>query len=173
MGIAMSSLIEQFNESVKYYDAQTEAEWQHSAIQTLSKKFTRLAKCTENDAELGELINGMTTFMARYINADYDDGDPGYEEVDAATESIGQMGDALIGAAKPGTFPAGSAKPFNLLAAKLIGLAEEANDTDTDKAYQDQADKVSEIADAIQRMEAAPMALDKDIAASKKLSLNL
>jgi hypothetical protein len=124
-------------------------------MSSLCRKFTLLAKSSPNDAELKELVGAMANFMTDYIGRPYND-DSDSEAIDNVTEYIDKMGSALVGGTKLGMIPAGTAKELNRLAAELVGMGEDSDDGDCDDAFQAQADKIGEIADAIERFEAMP-----------------
>ncbi len=153
--MAEKSLVDQFNDSVANWEAQESAEWQDKAMSSLCRKFSLLAKSTDNDTELRDLVAAMSGFMTDYIAKPFNNPDD-YESIDAVTEDIEKLGNALVGGTKLGMVPFGTAKELNRLAADIVGMGEDATDGDCDDAFQAQAQKIGEIADALQRFEAAP-----------------
>ena len=151
----MSSLIDQFNESVKYFDAQDDNDWQHKAVKSLCKKFKLLAKAADSEDEVTELVHGMGDFFQKYLGLTYD-GDPGYEEIDETTNDIDMLADTLFTVAKRGMLTEGTSKAVTLLAAEILGRSEEAEADDSFDAWQAQGDKVAEIAESMRLLEKQP-----------------
>ena len=150
----MANLIDAFNESVNYFDAQDDNEWQHKAVKSLCKKFKLLAKAADKEEEVAELVQGMGEFFQRYLGLTYD-GDPGFEEIDQTTADIDMMADALFTVAKRGMLPEGSSKAVTRLAAEILGRSEDAETDDSFDAWQAQGDKVAEIAESMRMLEPA------------------
>lgn len=151
----MASLIDEFNESVKYFDVQDDSEWQHKAVNSLCKKFKLLARAADKEEEVAELVQGMGDFFQRYLGLTYKE-DPGYEEIDETTKDIHMMADALFTVAKRGMLPEGTSKAVTRLAAEIVGRSEQAETDDSFEAWQAQGDKVAEIAESMRMLEPAP-----------------
>jgi hypothetical protein len=171
----MASLIDEFNESVKYFDAQDDNEWQHKAVKSLCKKFKLLAAAADKEEEVTELVHGMGEFFQNYLGLTYKE-DPGYEEIDETTKDIDLMACALFTVAKRGMLPEGSSKAVTRLAAEIHGRSEQADTDDSFEAWQAQGDKVAEIAESMRILEPvsspspAPQPADAGNAANPKKS---
>lgn len=154
------SLVEQFNDSVENFEAQDDNEWSDRAISSLCRKFSLLAKASDDQSQVKDMVDAMAAFMTKYIAKPFNDPDD-YESIDSVTTDIEKMGNALVGAARPGLIPAGTSKELYRLAAELVNMAEESTDGDVDDAFQNQAQKIGEIADALHIFEASPKPAQK------------
>lgn len=171
--MADESLIDQFNAAVKHYDAQTNDEWQHKAVKSLCKKFRLLVKSADSAEEADQLVTAMIDFTADYIHRDFTSDNPGWEAIDGVTQNINLLKETLFESAGAEAIPSGSAKRFSRLAAKILGDAENTTDGDSFDAFQEQADAVAAIANAMEQLEMPPASAQPDAPPAKPNSFRL